>query len=104
MSVDPKRSIFGRFDLSLFLLGRCILEKLRSPVHIGLEPPDLLADIGGAAQAKAGTDPASQSGWSSSTRFAVKRAVIEFWSVLFYPECNSCSARLHSRDAGSHKS
>ncbi len=29
-----------------------------SPVHIGLEPPDLLADIGGAAQAKACTDPA----------------------------------------------
>jgi hypothetical protein len=54
-----------------------------SPVQIGLEPPDLLADIGGAAQTKAGTDRASQSGWSFSTRFAVKRAAIEFWSVLF---------------------
>jgi hypothetical protein len=29
-----------------------------SPVHIGLEQPDLLANIGGAAQAKACTDPA----------------------------------------------
>jgi DNA-directed RNA polymerase specialized sigma24 family protein len=27
--------------------------------------------------------PPSQSSWSSSTRFAVKRAVIEFWSVFF---------------------
>ena len=27
--------------------------------------------------------PPSRSGWSSSTRFAVKRAVIEFWSILF---------------------
>jgi len=28
-------------------------------------------------------EPPSQSSWSSSTRFAVKRAVIEFWSVFF---------------------
>src|SRR5258708_40247489 len=27
--------------------------------------------------------PPSQSSWSSSTRFAVKRAEIEFWSVFF---------------------
>ena len=27
--------------------------------------------------------PPSRSSWSSSTRFAVKRAVIEFWSILF---------------------
>src|SRR4029077_17499091 len=27
--------------------------------------------------------PPSQSSWSSSTGFAVKRAVIEFWSILF---------------------
>jgi len=28
--------------------------------------------------------PPSQSSWSSSIRFAVKRAVSEFWSVFFY--------------------
>jgi hypothetical protein len=27
--------------------------------------------------------PPSQSSWSSSTRFTVKRAVIEFWSFSF---------------------
>jgi F-type H+-transporting ATPase subunit b len=27
--------------------------------------------------------PPSQSSWTSSTRFAVKRAVIEFWSAFF---------------------
>jgi hypothetical protein len=83
MSADPKAIDLRQVRSFVVLAGAPHFEKLRSPVHIGLEPPDLLADIGGAAQAKEGTDPASQSGWSSSTRFAVKRAVIEFWSVLF---------------------
>jgi hypothetical protein len=61
------------------------------PYHIGVRTRNgnlstvrsaLLVDWSANALRR-NAQPPSQSSWSSNTGFAVKRAVIEFWSVFF---------------------